>query len=97
MTVSTNLHRTDREEREMKPITRYGERGWQFRALDGLGVERDYRTNDRGDGLWILRPNGWEWKQVSGTGQYHLPADEAKALAQIERQNQELAHEMRGA
>jgi hypothetical protein len=71
-------------------MERYGKRGWKFDANDALGVRRTYRTNSDGDGLWVLQSNGYEWKQVSGTGQYQLPEDEAAARAQIEQEQEEL-------
>ena len=69
-------------------LTRYGQHGWMFRANDALGRPCEYRTNDKGEGLWVRR--GDEWRQVSGTSQYRLPHDEQAAAAQIEGDQTEL-------
>ena len=72
-------------------LSTYGDRGWQWSIPAGEmsdyrpepGVTRiHYRTNRRGDGLWVWQPSGtwdrganravYEWKQIYGTGQFSL-------------------------
>lgn len=56
------------------------DRQWTFiMRLDG--VDREYRTNAKGEGLWLYQDP--EWTQIKGNGQFHLPANEAIATAKI--------------
>ena len=44
---------------------------YYFRISDGYG-NYAYRTNKDGEGLWRLNESTGEWKQLTGTAQFHL-------------------------
>lgn len=45
------------------------------------GVDREYRTNAKGEGLWLYQDP--DWSQVKGNGQFWLPVDRKKAIDKI--------------
>jgi len=76
-------------------LERYGERGWQFTisGADGLRDGTEYRTNRKGEGLWMYSETSgwypdtgkavWEFRQIEGTCQFALSPDRKRAYGQI--------------